>query len=131
MRHVAPLVRGQWSNDHAGLFAREVGAEECVEAFVPICVDHALIPGQVIGGVFALAVGAELIPGAGWSLAAPGPLIADIAPEARGQGFARLAAGLQFDRGVVGEERRTCADKITDVIGQGLQEGQGTATPVG
>src|SRR6056297_872426 len=69
---------------HAGLFAGEPLAEQPVEAGEAICMHNALVALEVRGGMGALAIHAELIPGTGWGLAAPWPFIADIAPHARG-----------------------------------------------
>ncbi len=81
--------------------------------------------------MFALAIHAELIPGAGRGLAAPWPFVADIAPHPRRLGSAGLASDLHLDRGVVREERGTGARQLADMVGQRFQECRRSPDPIG
>ena len=116
---------------HAGLLAGQPFAEQPVEAGEPVGMHGAAVTREMRGGMFALAIHAELVPGKGWSLSAPGPFIADIAPHPRGLGFAGLAPDLHLDRGIVGEESGSRPHLLANVIGQGCQERRRPPDPIG
>ena len=65
----------------AGLFVCLALAEQAIEACEPIGMYGAGVPAEMMDGMFALAIHAELIPRAGRGLTAPRPFIADITPE--------------------------------------------------
>jgi len=106
-------------------------AEQAVEAGEPVGMHDARVSLEVGGRMGALAIHAELIPGAGRGLAAPRPFIADIAPHPRGLGSAGLASDLHLDRGVVGEERGAGAGQLAEMVGQRLQERRRSPHPIG
>jgi hypothetical protein len=89
------------------------------------------ITGQMIDGMLALAIHAELIPRTGRGLSLPWALVAHITPEPRGFGLLRSSFGLQLYRCVVSKQRWPCADQLTNMIGQWFQQRRGAAHPVG
>lgn len=106
---------------HASLLAGQTLAEQPDEAGEPVGMHDALVAREMRGGMFALAIHAELVPGTGRSLSTPRPFIADIAPHPRGLDFAGLAPDLHLDRGIVGEESGSCLHLLANVIGQGAR----------
>jgi hypothetical protein len=86
---------------------------------------------QMIDGMFALAIHAELIPRTGRGLSLPRALVAHITPAPRGFGLLRSGFGLQLYRCVVSKQRWPCADQLTNMIGQWFQQRRGAAHPVG
>lgn len=108
--------------DHASLFCGLLWTEQTVEAGKPVRMHDSFVACQMRGWVGALAIHAELVPRARWSLPTPRPFIAHIAPHAGGLGFARLASDLHFDRRVIRKQSGAGADQASYVVRQALQE---------
>ena len=82
----------------------------------------------MIGGVFAFAVCAEPVPGGGRVIAAPGPLIPNIRPNA---GRGALLLRLHLDGRVVGEDGLSGPDMATNRVRQWFQQRRGSPHPIG
>jgi hypothetical protein len=72
----------------AGDLAGLVLAIELVEARIAVGMDPASIAGQMFGRMLAFAIDREPVPDGRWIGTRPGPLIADIGPDAGGLGLA-------------------------------------------
>lgn len=114
--------------DHAGLFAGHALAEQTIEHDEAIGMNGASVAREMTRRVLTLSIHAELVPSAGWSLPAPGALIAHVAPEPGGLG--RVSAHLQFCRCIVRKKRRVRPDQRADVLGQRLQQSRCSSDPV-
>ncbi len=115
---------------HAGDFIDTTGSVELVEPGIAVRVHPALVPGQVFGGVLALAIDGELIPCRWWVGAAPWPFVANIGPDPGGLAFAG-ALHLHLQGGVVGKDRLAALNMAPDHISQWFQQCRRFADPVG
>ena len=115
---------------HTGLPVGFVMPEQSVEACKAIGMQGAGIAREVVDGMRALTVCAELIPRARWRKPAPWSFVARIAPESCGPGLPCLQFGLQLDGRVICKKRRTCPDQLADVLGQRLRQGCAAAPPI-
>ncbi len=89
----------------------------------------AFVSREVADRMLAFAVDGELVPGTGWRLPGPGPLIADIGPDTRRLGLL-LPRRLHLDRGIISEQGAALPDDPPDCISQRFQKRGRTAHPI-
>ena len=116
--------------DHAGLLTGFAFAEQSVEPGEAIGMDRAGIACKMVGGVLALSINAELIPGAWWRCPAPRAFVPDITPKPGRFGFCRVSAHLQFYGSIVCKQGWPRPDQFADMLGQRLQQGRCAPDPV-